>query len=146
VSFHFVPLNEFYWSQIPDEARPRSCSDTKGIVALNELDQMEAACVLDTWSHNACQLHMFIKNPFVLKHGFQQEIANFVFGETSGRELMIGVTPADNATALKFNKHMGMDEQFRIPNGYAKGIDYVVTTMTKEDCRWFTHRKEAMNG
>jgi len=80
---------------------------------------------------------MYIKNPFVLKHGFPEEIANFVFGEASGRELLIGVTPADNAQALKFNRHMGMVEISRIPNGYAKGIDYVITTMTKDECRWF---------
>jgi len=79
---------------------------------------------------------MYVKNPFVLKHGFQEEIANFVFGEASGRELLIGVTPADNTRALKFNKNMGMVEIARIPDGYDKGIDYVITTMKRDECRW----------
>ena len=134
--FIFVPLTRDYWLEMPDEARPRHCQDTKGVVALSLDGVMQAACVMDTWSHNACQIHMYIKNPMVIRHGFFEEVCNFVFGDDSGRELLIGVTPADNAKALKFNRHVGMVENHRIKDGYAKGIDYVITTMRKEHCRW----------
>lgn len=144
MSYIYVPLTQEYWRQMPDEARPRHCEDTRGIVALRDDGEIQAICVMDTWSHNACQIHMWIENPFVLKHGFPEEIANFVY--SSGRDLMIGVTPADNEKALKFNKHMGMVEHSRIPDGYAKGIDYVVTIMKKSECRWLKQPKEAANG
>jgi hypothetical protein len=132
----FVPLDKTYWLEMPDEARPRYCQDTKGIVALSTEGEVQGICIMDTWSHNACQVHMYIKNPMVLKHGFLEEIGNFVFGEKSGRELIIGVTPADNKKALRFNRHIGLVENHRIKDGYAKGIDYVITTMRKEHCRW----------
>ena len=134
----FVPLDENYYRLIPDEAKPRICSDTKGIVALDEEKdyEMVAVAVMDTWSHNACQIHLWIGNPYILRHGFSEEVCGFIFGEGSGRELIIGVTPSDNKAALKFNVHMGMVEQYRIEDGYAKGVDYVITTMKKQDCRW----------
>lgn len=145
MNYVFVSMQDDMYREIPDEARPRLCEDTQGIVALNERGEMQAVCVMDTWSHNAVQIHMWIKNAFVLRHGFAEEIANFIYG--SGRDLILGVTPADNKMALKFNKHMGMVEQFRIPDGYDKGIDYVVTVMRKEDCRWLEQApKQAIGG
>ena len=137
----FVSMMPKLYAMIPDEAKPRLCSDTKGICALDEDDdyKLVAAAVMDTWSHNACQIHIYIDNPFILRHGFQEEVCGFIFGEASGRELVIGVTPSDNKKALKFNRHMGMEEQHRIKDGYDKGIDYVVTTMRKQDCKWIDH-------
>ena len=131
---HFIPLEQHHWLMIPDDARPRHCEDTRGIVAINERGDMQACCVLDTWTENACQIHIYIKNPFVLKHGFQQEVFNFVFG--SGRELIVGVTPSDNLKALKFIEHMGFKHVATIPDGYSKGVDFVITQLRKENCAW----------
>ena len=131
---HFVALAQHHWMQIPDDARPRHCEDTRGIVAIDDFGEMQAACVLDTWTENACQIHIYIPNPFVLKHGFQQEVFNFVFN--SGRELIVGVTPSDNHKALKFIKHMGFTHVTTIPDGYEKGVDFIITQLRKENCDW----------
>ena len=137
----FVAMTPALYEQIPDEAKPRICSDTKGVMALDADDEYKlvAAAVMDTWSHNAVQIHLYIGNPMILRHKFSEEVCGFIFGENSGRELIIGVTPSDNAKALKFNRHMGMEEQYRIKDGYDKGIDYVITTMRKQDCKWIDH-------
>ena len=131
---HFVPLEQRHWLHIPKEARPRYCEDTRGIVAEDTQGNVQAVCILDTWTENACQIHIYIKNPFVLKHGFQQEVFNFVFG--SGRELIVGVTPSDNHKALKFIRHMGFEDVTVIPDGYSKGVDFVITQLRKENCAW----------
>lgn len=123
---------------IPPDALPRMCEDTKGITAITK-DGPIATCLFDTWSPNSCHIHIWIGNPMAIRHGFLQEIFGFVFGEESGRELVIGVTPSDNPKALKFNKHVGMKEVSRIPDAFSVGGDAIVTTMTKNECRWIDH-------
>ena len=133
--YEFKALAPVHWMEIPEEARPRRCEDTRGIVALKE-GKLVAACVLDSWTENSCQIHIHIEDPFVLKHGFAEEVFSYVFSEDSGRKVIIGVTPADNARALKFITHMGFEEVGRIPDGFKDGVDYVLTTMRREECEW----------
>ena len=127
----FEGLKQEHWGDIPDEARPRWCEDTQGIIALNHRDEVVAACILDSWSFNSCQIHIWIDNPFVLKHGFQEAVFKHVF-DTCEREVIIGITPDDNPKALKFIKHMGFKEIVRIKDGYKDGIDYVITEFRKD--------------
>ena len=77
----------------------------------------------------------------LFRHGFAEEVFNYIFN-TAGRGVVIGVTPADNAPALKFNKHIGLVELYRIKDGYAQGVDYVVQELRKENCRYIEHGKE----
>ena len=121
------------------EARPNICEDTKGITALDGDNVPQAVCVLDGWSPNSCIIHIWINNPFVLKHGFAEEIFNFVFSEESGRTKIIGVTPSDNLKAVKFIKNIGFKEVYRISDGYKVGVDYVVTEMNKDKCRYYNN-------
>jgi len=125
-----------HWESMPDIARPRRCEDTKGITALGKNGEVDAICIFDSWCDNSCQIHIHIANPFVLKNGFAQEVFNYVFSEESGREVVIGVTPEDNKKALKFIKHIGFKEVGRIADGHQKGVDYILTTMRKEECIW----------
>ena len=124
------------------KARPNVCEDTRGITALDDSDKVQAVCILDSWSYNSCNIHIWINSPFVLKHGFAEEIFNFVFSEESGRTKIIGVTPADNLKAVKFIKHIGFNEVYRVLDGYKVGVDYVVTEMNKDKCRYYQNGKE----
>lgn len=132
----FVSLQAKHWTWIKERAKPRICEDTKGIVAENDDGEILAAAVFDNWSYNSCQIHIAIDNPMVIRHGFLDEVQRYVF-ETAGRDQLIGITPADNVKALKFNKHAGMKEIFRLKDGYDRGIDFVVTRKTVEDWRDF---------
>lgn len=115
------------------EARPNICEDTRGITAIID-GKPVAVCVFDNWSHNSCMIHIWIENPFVLRHGFAEEVFNFVFN--SGRTKIIGITPSENLKALKFIKNIGFVEIGRIKDGSKVGVDYVLTEMTKDKCRY----------
>lgn len=141
--FTFEALQEWHWPQIPDEGKPALSSGTKGIVALDDASVLVAACTFDSWAFNSCQIHIYIANPFVLKYEFAKEVFEYAFN-TCGKGVVIGVTPADNAKALKFIKNIGLVELFRIPDGYKVGVDFVVTQLRKEDCRWIQH-SECLN-
>ena len=125
--------NSFLLS-IPQVARPHLVHDTTGVTAIDDQGRVAAIAVMDTWSVNACYIHVTIFNPMVLRHGFQEEVFSFVF--QSGRKVIIGRTPSDNEKALKFNRHMGFEEIARIPDAYEEGIDCVITQLRKENCKW----------
>ena len=131
----FTTLSPADLSYMPQNARPIIMDDTKGITAWGDDGIPQAVCVLDSWSYNSCQIHIWIENAFVLKHGFAEEVFKYVF-DTCNRNLIIGVTPADNPKAIKFIKHIGFEEIFRIRDGYREGVDYVVTEIRKENCRY----------
>ena len=131
----FTALHPRDLGLMPQNARPNRCEDTKGIIAWGDEGIPLAICVLDSWSYNSCQIHIWIESAFVLKHGFAEEVFNYVFN-TCQRNMIIGVTPSDNPKALKFIKHIGFEELYRIKDGYKVGVDYVVTEIRKENCRY----------
>jgi hypothetical protein len=140
----FVPLCvEKHWSWVATHAKCKQCIDTRGIVCEDDSGGILAAAILDSWSYNSCQLHIAILNPFVIRRGFLNELCRFVF-VVSERGVMIGITPADNEKALKFNTHAGMQEVGRIRDGFKPGVDYVITEMRRESSPWLT--EEERNG
>lgn len=141
----FTALQENMWQYIPDAARPRKCEDTTGIVAVDR-GMLAAIAIFDSWTENSCMIHIWIANPMVLKHGFAEEVFEYLFSEESGREVVIGCTPENNLKALKFIKHIGFEEAGRIPDGYERGVDFILTTMRKEKCRWLKPRLHVVGG
>jgi hypothetical protein len=124
-------------ANIPENCRPTPMADTRGIVARDDHGDIAAICTIDTWSPNSCQMHIWIKNPMVLRRGFVEEVFGFVFG--SGRNKVICVMPSNNYAVIKFNRKIGFTELFRIKDGYDVGIDYVITELKREDCRYIDH-------
>ena len=106
-------------------------NDVKGIVAWRD-QEILAMVLLDTWSKNSCQIHVAIDSPIVLRHGYKEEVLDYVF-QTCDRGMIIGVTPSDNKKALKFNDHIGFVEVYRIKDAHEVGIDLVVQELRKED-------------
>lgn len=125
------------WMLVSRKLGLRYVDDTKGILAVDvEKFEPVAGVVLNNWTYNAVQAHFWVDNPFVLRHGFLEEVANYIFN-TAGKNLIIGFVPADNEEALKLDKHIGFRETYRIPGGYMYDVDYVILEATREDlARW----------
>jgi|TARA_R110000803_G_scaffold85167_1_gene151441 hypothetical protein len=136
----FVPTEAHHVKYMPKDAVPRYCEDTRGITALDSEKGPVGICLMDSWTDNSVQIHIWIANPLILKHGFAEEVFGFIFG--SGRNVVIGSTPSDNPKALKFIKHMGLKEVARLPDVYGDGVDAVLTVMKKDDCRWIEHGQQ----
>jgi RimJ/RimL family protein N-acetyltransferase len=112
------------------------CEDTQGIMAYDG-DKFVACAIFDSFTVDACNVHWAIDNPFVLRRGFLTAICDYLFN-VRGRERIFGLIPSDNKKALKLDAHIGMEEVARIPDAFAKGVDYIVMRMDKSDCRWLT--------
>ncbi len=131
----FLPMSrheEFEW--LAKRAVCVWCADTKGVVAYED-GEIVGAVALDTWSHNSCHIHIAVDKMLIFKHGFPEEVFNYVFNEAD-KGVIVGITPACNARALKFIKHIGFVETYRLKDGYEVGIDFVVTEYRKENCKY----------
>ena len=123
------------WDWIYYRAFPIACADTQGLVAYDERGIIQAAAVFDSFTVDACSVHLAIDNPFVMRHGFLHEIGRHLFVEC-GRRRIFGLVPSDNEKALKLDKHIGLKEVARIPHGYKQDVDYIILCMEKSECRW----------
>ncbi len=117
------------------------CGDMCGIVARKQ-GRIVAMAVFDSFTEVACNVHMAIDDPFVLRHGFLEGMGNYLFN-VRNRQRLYGLVPSNNDRALKLNKHIGLTELAVIPNAVAEGVDYIVMTMEKADCRWIPEVREA---
>jgi len=135
------PLTEqAEWEWVNSRAHPIQCADSQGIVAYDKRG-IQAICVADSFTVDACSVHLAIDSPFVIRHGFFHEVARHLF-IACGRKRIFGLVPSSNEKALRLDVHLGFEEVARIPDAYAEGIDYVVLRMDKETCRWLKKPEE----
>ena len=117
------------------------CEDTKGIVAERD-GVIVGMMVADSWTENSCQVHQAVADTLAFKHGLHIEFAEYVFG-VAGRKMMLGLTPSDNAEAIKLNEHYGFTEFTRVPDAVRDGVDYIVYRMTAADCLYYEEKEHA---
>ncbi len=124
------------WEWMCQRTHPVLAKDTTGFVAYRG-NRVVAASVFDNWTANSCHVHLAIEDPFVLRHGFLEECCDFVFGYAE-RGLALAVIPETNEDSIRFSRHVGFREIFRVRNGYQKDVDLVFLELRKHECRWLT--------
>ena len=129
--------NDRDWKWVCNTMPMNRSEETSGLVAYDKATGLPlAATICDSWSPMTVNCHIIIENPIVLRHGFFEECANWIFG-VCGRERIFGLVPANNEKALKLNKHLGYKELIRLTNGYRDGIDYVLMELVNTDCKFW---------
>lgn len=137
---NFTPMTMLHWEWVKEKAHVIRCEDTQGITALRE-GEIQAVAVFDSFTACACNVHMAIVNPFVIRAGFLNEIGRHLF-VVCGRSRIFGLVPSNNPKALKLNRHIGMIEVARVPDALDEGVDYIVMEMEKARCRWIVDLEE----
>lgn len=116
--------------------------DTGGIMCIDlDTNETVAGVVFDTWTHSSVCVHQIVTNPMVLRHGFFEEVADYVFN-VAEREVMVGLVPANNEKALKLNEKIGFKECGRVPDAIMLGLDLIIMQVHKEDCTFWTPQAE----
>lgn len=106
---------------------------TNGIVAFNrETHRTLAVLVAQEWTYTSCTVHQVILNPLVIRHGWFQEIADWLFIRAK-RLALYAPVPSDNVKALKFNAKLGFKEVCRLKDAYDHGVDFVIMELRPED-------------
>lgn len=140
-------IGEFDWSWVNAQIPILRVEDTSGIMAIDtETETPVGAAIFDNWTANSVQTHFMVTSPMVLKHKFLEEVYTYVFGFKK-LKYMYGLVPANNEKAVKLNKHMGWTIKATMPEAYAKGVDYLLFELTKDNCKYLgkegeSHRKE----
>lgn len=94
----------------------------------------EIAAVTGFTDFNAVSCHMHIG----IEGRLTREYTRFCFWypfEQLGVKKVFGLVAANNAKALRFDKHLGFQEEARIKEALPSG-DMIILSMTKEQCRF----------
>ena len=130
------------WAWVMKQVAILRVEDTGGMVAVNqETGELLAACIWDNWTKNSVQCHFIVIDKAALKHGFVEEIADYIFNH-QGKKFIYGMVPGDNEKALKINEHLGFTVKMRLEDAWADGVDYVVMELKKENCPYFPKIKK----
>jgi hypothetical protein len=110
------------------------CEDTSGIMAVDlGTNTTVGACIMDNWTQNSVQCHFMITTPLVLKHGFLDCCADFIYN-ACGMATIYSLVPANNVKSVKITKHIGFTEKACLEEAYEVGIDYLLMEMKRENC------------
>lgn len=139
----FRPMVEEDWQWFKERTSVIRMEDTMGMVAYEDTRLgILAVCVADSFGPDNCNVHLAIDNPLVIRRGFLNEIANWLFVQNK-RARLFGLVPSNNSKAERFNKHIGWEEIARVPNAVAEGVDYIVVEMHRDTCRWLKNVRRA---
>ena len=79
------------WAWVQAQVQILRVEDTGGLVAFNEENgELLAACMWDNWTANSVQCHFIVTDKAALKHGFVEEIADYVFNHR-GKKFIYGI-------------------------------------------------------
>lgn len=134
---------EWDWGWCKRHVNILRVEDTCGIMAIDtDTDTTVGACIMDNWTESSVQGHFIITNPMLLKHGFMECCANFVFVE-KGLRRVYAMLPADNEKAVKLNKHLGFTVKAVLDGAFREGVDYLMMELKRENCGYIDQAEAA---
>lgn len=141
VRFRSIIPDDYAW--LCSQMTLNITSDTTGFIAFDgDTYDALAAFVCQDWTPTSVQVHQVILKTMVLRHGYLEECADYIFNK-AGRLMMLGVVPANNKQALSINKKIGFTEKARIEDAYDVGVDYVLMELKRDNCKYWIPAKKA---
>ena len=142
MSTMIIPMEKEHWPIVSDKIGLVAVEFTRGIVAIKEDGEIAGAVVFQNWAHSSAMVHIWVEYPMVIRGGLLEEACRYFF-DACGCTVMIGMVVGDNPTAIKFNKHVGFKEVYRIKDGFKNGVDWIIMEARREDLRrWFNETEE----
>lgn len=89
--------------------------------------------VLNNITVSNASMHVAIEDGARLTRTMVRACFDYPFNQL-GLERLTGHVEADNEAALRFDRHLGFEEEFVIPKG--NGGDVVQMVMWRDRCRW----------
>jgi len=122
----------------------RHTSDAKyiGWVNANPLSpELLGAVCFNTFLGATCQLHVAMKDDY---HYTPREMLSTVMDIAFNRfnvAKLLGVVNSRNEKAMRFDKHLGFVEEYRMQGMHDNGGDIVIFSMTRTQCRYLRQSK-----
>ncbi len=119
-------------------------TDMTGMIAYDtETAETVGAFVCQDWSPTSVQVHQYITRSMVLRHGFLEACADYIFTK-AGRMKMYGLVPETNKNAISLNKKIGFTELVRMTDACDVGVDYVLMELKRENCPFWQPVKQVV--
>lgn len=134
MSFHVRESPPLHFAWIRERTGCGVGPNFRALEAVAEDGRIRGMVGFDGWWGNAAQMHVAIESPGALR-ALLLPAFDYLFN-FSGKSIALGVVPAHNKRALRFDKHIGFREVYRVRDGWAAGDDMVFLELRKEDCRW----------
>jgi RimJ/RimL family protein N-acetyltransferase len=113
-----------------------------GFTAIGLLDKPGGELVAGTVLNNITETNAAAHVAFSGRHSLKRVLITAFFDYAFNQldlERLTGFVDADNAQALRFDRHLGFEDEFIIPRG--NGGDVVQLVMWREKCRWLERGK-----
>lgn len=133
------------WGWVTSRVTLLQTADTRGIVAVDDGDDILAVVVFDSWTHTAVRVHPVIESKMVLRNGFLEACADYVF-TLCGRRVALGMIPDNRPAAVRFGRRLGFTTHCVIPDAVNDGIGLVVMSLRRENCTFWHPRPVAATG
>jgi hypothetical protein len=141
----FAPVDILTLKQV----MPFSATESmNGVVAYDaETHETLAVLVAQEWTHTCCYVHQVILKTFVIRHGWFEEVANWLF-TIANRIKLYAMVPSKNERAVKLNTKLGFKEIVRLEDAYDHGEDFILMELKREECPYWTQPEmaEVVNG
>lgn len=114
---------------------------TRGLVAY-DMDTAEtlALFMMDSWTKTSAQVHQVILKTMVLRHGWFEEIARYMFA-LAGRKKVYATVPANKPKIVSLNEKIGFEQVARLSDAWDEGVDCLILEMTRENCKYWVPDK-----
>jgi len=137
VNVHFRPFYPEDVLTVRSQMPYAMTEATRGIVAYDaDTSETLAVFVAEDWTQTACSVHQVILKSMVLRHGWFEEIADYMFTRAE-RKKLFAVVPDVHEKALRLNEKLGFRQVARLEDAVAEGIDYIVLELKREDCPYW---------
>jgi len=110
----------------------------RGIKVVDNND-VKVVIAYDNWTMSSVQMHFWIGDPKYFTRRVLREAFGYPFSQC-GRTIVVGVIPSDNEESISIATRAGFVEAYRFVGGWDEGVDLVMHTMHKNDCKWLADR------
>jgi hypothetical protein len=144
MKFGYRPMKmEMDWAWIESRIPIIKTEDTVGLIAYDEDADFETvgAVVFQSFSNSSAHFSLIIEKTMLIRNGFLKMAYDILFNKL-GKDYCYTFVAENNIKSMRITKHGGFKEKMRIPNGFKKGVDYVVFELPKENCIYFEKMSE----
>lgn len=128
-----APPDHYAW--IVERAGLMATPGFKAIEAIEERDgRILGMVAYDGWTPNACSMHVAIEEPIAVRR-LVRPAFRIPFVELK-KQVVIGMVLSTNLKALKLDEHLGFTIRGRIPDAWAPGVDLILLSMRRDECRF----------
>lgn len=104
-------------------------------MGLEQAGQLTAGIVVNNYNNVNATCHIAIAKPTRELPELFRAMCDYAFRQC-GLKRLTGMVPASKSKVLAFDKHLGFEEEFVMPQAAADGGALVILVLWPHECRW----------